>query len=386
MSRLRRPARIRIDAGPLLQGRGRARGLAYVIVALLDGLARLPEAPETVLVDPVRGREHPAPAAGALEPVPAAFSTEHRAGVLAYQAAQTLHYRLHPTGPGEVTLFMAHHALPFVLPERSAVVVHDLIASAWGPWADRRKLGALRDRLLAWRLAGATHLMTGSEAARRDMARVLGVDPARVSVVLDAVLAPGPVGDPPSPRLAALAGRRPCFLLWLGAREPRKGLRELLAAWGARPPGGVALVVAGLGKAYDDATEAELRRALAGRPDVEAVEDLAEAEKSWLLARAAALVYPSRYEGFGLPLAEAMAVGTPAASFDNSSLPEVVGDAGVLVPDGRFDELLAAGLALAGDPARRGELAKRCRVRAARFTTEAMARGYLEALGRVALA
>ncbi|HEX7976007.1 MAG TPA: glycosyltransferase, partial [Anaerolineales bacterium] len=93
---------------------------------------------------------------------------------------------------------------------------------------------------------------------------------------------------------------------------------------------------------------------------------------------ACAFVFPSRYEGFGLPPLEAMACGAPVVSSNASSLPEVVGQAGLLVPPGQPEALAQALARLLGDPALQAELRTRGLSRARLFTWEAAARGVLE--------
>src|SRR5207237_9291849 len=108
------------------------------------------------------------------------------------------------------------------------------------------------------------------------------------------------------------------------------------------------------------------------RPDlvdgVGYVDDLAA-----LYRQAAVLVVTSRHEGFGLPVVEAMASGTPVVAFTNSALPEVVGDAGLLVPDGDVDAFARAVCSLLDDEATRSELARRGVTRAQRFSWETTA-------------
>ncbi len=134
---------------------------------------------------------------------------------------------------------------------------------------------------------------------------------------------------------------RPASPEWIrvafGALDARKDPASLLRAWAAareeRP--GLELVIAG--KPGRQAPPVMPGARLLGRVDDEQLADLYTA--------AGCLVFPSRYEGFGLPCLEAMACGCPVAAYRNSSLPEVVGEAGMLVADGDAEAL---GLAAAG--------------------------------------
>jgi glycosyltransferase involved in cell wall biosynthesis len=113
---------------------------------------------------------------------------------------------------------------------------------------------------------------------------------------------------------------------------------------------------------------------------------VADADKAALLTGADVFAYPSRYEGFGLPVLEAMACGTPVVTTTGGSLPEVAGDAATLVEPGDTHALAAAIAKLAVDPAARQDAAARGRARAAAFTWDRCAAltaaAYGRALGR----
>ena len=232
-----------------------------------------------------------------------------------------------------------YHAIDFRLPGRSpcglAVTVHDLIPWAWG--GPRMRGERLRFWLGQRLLRGAGAVIAVSQATADDAARVAGVDPRRVRVVheaADEVFMPRPgAGGKVKERWGVDAG----YLLFVGALDARKDPASLLRAWAAarevRP--GLELVIAGDPgrQAPPDMPGARLL----GRVDDDELADLYTA--------AGCLVFPSRYEGFGLPCLEAMACGCPVAAYRNSSLPEVVGEAGMLVADGDAEAL---GLAAAG--------------------------------------
>jgi glycosyltransferase involved in cell wall biosynthesis len=113
---------------------------------------------------------------------------------------------------------------------------------------------------------------------------------------------------------------------------------------------------------------------------------VSDATKAALLGGAEALAYPSLYEGFGLPVLEAMAIGTPVLASNVSALPELVGDAGLLV-DPTDAAAIAAGLeSLLSDPDLRARLSARGRVRAGEFTWDVTARRTSEVLRAAAVA
>ena len=176
------------------------------------------------------------------------------------------------------------------------------------------------------------------------------------------------------------------YLLGLGTVEPRKDLPTLVRAFAslaAELPH--RLVLAGLAGWGAGALAAEVaasgvaeRILLAGY--------VPEADKAALFTGADVFAYPSRYEGFGLPVLEAMACGTPAVTTTGGSLPEVAGDAAALVEPGDAGALAAAVAKLAADPAARRDAAGRGLARAATFTWERCAdltaAAYCRALGR----
>jgi len=111
---------------------------------------------------------------------------------------------------------------------------------------------------------------------------------------------------------------------------------------------------------------------------------VAEEDKPALYRGAVAFLFPSRYEGFGLPPLEAMACGTPVVGSDAASIPEVVGDAGVLVDPDDAEGMAGAVIQLAEDPTFHAELRRRALAQAARFSWERTARATLEAYQEVA--
>ncbi len=179
-------------------------------------------------------------------------------------------------------------------------------------------------------------MLADSAATKADLVRAYGVAADKVHVVhlgRDARLAR--VDDPAA--LAEVRGRygvAPRYLLYVGTLQPRKNLGRVVDAFahiaGAPAAAGVQLVLAGKqGWLYDDLYAQVNRLGLAGRvafPGYIADDDLPA-----LLSGALAFVYPSLYEGFGIPVLEAGACGVPVITSNTSSLPEVAGDAAILV-------------------------------------------------------
>ena len=172
-----------------------------------------------------------------------------------------------------------------------------------------------------WAMARATRLMTNSHYSRREVEENVGIPPDRVTVVHHGI--PDPHGDPP-------AGRREPLAVTVGVVErrnlERKGLRAFVAA--AAHLSDVRWVV--IGPHEGDAAE-ELR-AIAGY-NVLLTGWLPDAERDRWLSRAGAYVQASRHEGFGMSVAEAMLAGAMPVVTGAGALPEVVGDAGEILPD-----------------------------------------------------
>jgi glycosyltransferase involved in cell wall biosynthesis len=280
------------------------------------------------------------------------------------------------------------HGVHYELPLRSrlpaVVTVHDLTLITDPRWHEPSKV-----RYFGWAMRravrAARRVLCVSATTARDLTRLLDVDPERVDVT--------PLGTDLRPAAAAEveAVRRRLgldgpYLLGLGTVEPRKDLPTLVRAFaglaGELPH---RLVLAGLAGWGSGALAAAV--AASGVADrVLLAGYVPEADKAALLTGADVVAYPSRWEGFGLPVLEAMACGTPVVTTTGGSLPEVAGDAAALVEPGDADALAAAIAKLAGDSGERQAAAARGRARAAGFTWERCAdltvAAYRRALGR----
>jgi glycosyltransferase involved in cell wall biosynthesis len=223
-----------------------------------------------------------------------------------------------------------------------------------------------------------------SHSTARDVETFLGVPHDRLRVV---PLGVAPVFRPQSAEVVAELRRRlelpDRFCLFVSTIEPRKNLPVLLDAW-SHLEHRVPLVVVGSTGWRAREIEAKLDRA---RGDVQRLGTVARRDLPALYSAADCLCHPSWYEGFGLPPLEAMACGTPVVVSDRSSLPEVVGDAGLLVDPADPDAWTAALERVLGDRELRNDLRRRGRARAASFTWTRTAketwRVLEEAAGRV---
>lgn len=160
----------------------------------------------------------------------------------------------------------------------------------------------------------------------------------------------------------------PPFLLWASAWGPHKGLAEALATIAAVADAGLPHRLALAGR-QDAWMARQVAAAVAASPRPDLVDDIGYVEDMPALYRGAdAVIVSSRAEGFGLPALEAMACGTPVVAFDNTSLPEVLGDAGLLATDGDVSALAAATERVLTDRALHDELRHKGVERARLFT------------------
>ncbi len=243
-------------------------------------------------------------------------------------------------------LFVPSHVLPLAHPRRSVATVHDL---GYHYYPEAHTL--FQNLYLRWstryNARAAARVLADSEATRRDLVHYYRVPPEKIVVVYpgrDESLAP--VTEPT--RLAAVRARYGIdgpYLLYVGTLHPRKNLVRLVQAFAstldAEPD--LRLVLAGQkGWLYDEILGQVRKLGLENR--VLLTGYVPDADLPALLSAALAFVYPSLYEGFGLPVLEAMACGTPVVCSNASSLPEVAGQAALLV-DPHNTEALAEALA-----------------------------------------
>ena len=214
-----------------------------------------------------------------------------------------------------------------------------------------------------------------SESTRRDAIKHLGLSPDRVEVIHHGV--PSVYFDVPSPEIEKAKQRHHLskpYLLFVGTIEPRKNIDTLLDAWSELSEDlrrEYELVIAGsIGWAKPETTA----RLLSGGSGVRYTGYVPESDLPAITAGATFCVYPSLYEGFGFPVAQSLAAGVPVLTSDVSSLPEVAGDAGVLVDPRSRSEIRGAMETLLLSPSLRETLAARARARAPRFRWEECAR------------
>ncbi|MEO8082827.1 MAG: glycosyltransferase family 1 protein, partial [Ardenticatenales bacterium] len=293
-------------------------------------------------------------------------------------------------------LHVPYWAPPLLQPIPTVVTVHDLIPLLLPAYRTDWRV-RVYSRLVAIATRRAAAVIADSDHTARDVARHLRIAPERIHTVL---LGVAPRFTPQTAdaitRVRATHALPPAFGLYYGGFDPRKDLPTLISAWrsvwdahhlplviAGRPPSREHGSVRGGHRISADSpclpphrdtapffadVTALARAAGLPEPALRPIGHVADDDLPALLSAATLFAYPSTYEGFGLPPLEAMACGTPVAVADATSLPEVVGDAGLRIAPGDVAAWVGALSALAGDAGLRERMGGAGRGRAAGFT------------------
>ena len=283
-------------------------------------------------------------------------------------------------------LHSPHYTSPLICTCPRVVTVHDL---TFFLLPERFKATRRLPYQLATRAASrfASRVIVPSESTAADLRRVLGTPAAKIAVTPEGAAAEfRPVDASQASDIASQYGLPPGYLLSLGTQEPNKNRRAIIEALAAMVAGGrdLHLAVVG-GGGWRTETEREQIEQLGLTSRIHYTGYVAQEDLAAVYSAASVFLFPSLHEGFGLAALEAMACGTPVVTSNTSSLPEVVGDAALMVDPRDSNELATAIARILDEP----ELAQRLReagpMRAAGFTWEACAEKtvsvYREVLG-----
>ena len=247
-----------------------------------------------------------------------------------------------------------HGTLPLTLRKPSVVTIHDF-TSITMPGRHRLKTILSFNLFIGRSLEMAHRVAAVSKAVADETMRGFGVPASRIEIVpngVDEFWSPGsgPEGD---------------YLLYAGTLEPRKGVDDLIAVWSSLPEPRPRLILAG---------DPGWRTSVVRTPGVEVHGFVTREELRALYRGARAFIYPSRYEGFGLPPLEAMACGVPVIATRTGAIPDYAEGAAILVSPGSRAELEDAMVRILRDGELRRELRARGAERAARYRWDESAR------------
>jgi len=276
------------------------------------------------------------------------------------------------------------HSPDFIPPafgyRRSVITVHDLNFLHYPQFLTAQSRRYYNQQI-EWAVSRADHILADSHATKSDLVSLLNAPPEKITTVhLAADPSFRPLPEAEVRQVAARYGLEPGYLLCVGTLEPRKNIPGLLAAYrsllDAQVTDAPLALVGGKGWLYDEIFERVEELHLAGQ--VHFLCNVPDADLVGLYNGASVLATVSFYEGFGLPALEAMACGAPVVVADRASLPEVVGEAGLLAdPDDPGDIVRALTRVLTDEPLR-AQMRERGLAQAARFTWEKTARETLD--------
>jgi glycosyltransferase involved in cell wall biosynthesis len=364
--------RVAIDGTPLL---GARTGVGEVVHGLATGLGRRDDLEVTAYALTWRGRHD---LAGAVPPGVRAATSPMPARLVRAAWMRTDQPRIERwTGPIDVV-----HATNYVGPPARAAVVVSVYDLTFVRFPELCTSDALQyPTLLRRALDRGAAIHATSDFVAAEVADEFGVPPERIVRVYPGV-PPTAGGDAAAGRGAAGHDR---YVLAIGTVEPRKNLPDLVRAFDAvaADDPDVALVIAGVaGWGASEFAEAVDRARHSGR--IRTLGYVSAATRADLLAGASVLAYPSRYEGFGFPPLEAMAAAVPVVATRAGAIPEVVGDAALLVELDDPDALAGALRTLLTDDERRRGLIERGRTRIEMFSWSRAAAELAAFYGRLA--
>lgn len=280
-------------------------------------------------------------------------------------------------------LFVPSHVIPLRHP-RSVVTIHD-VGYLHHPDTHPTNTRQMLHLTTRWSTSVAERIIAISETTKRDLIAHYHLPPERIQVIphgVDHTMCP--VDGDAIAELKRRLDLPDAYILFVGTVQPRKNLGRLAAALSFVAKAGLPhqLVIAGKSGWMARAVQAELvASGMSNR--IHPLGYVDSADLPTLYSGAAAFCFPSLYEGFGLPILEAMACGTPVVTANTSALPEVAGDAALMVDPKRPTEIGDALVRVLSDQSLRRDLIERGLARAQTFTWERTARATIDLLREV---
>ncbi len=274
--------------------------------------------------------------------------------------------------------FVPYWAPPLHCEAPAVVTIHDVIPIAL-PAYRGGPLQRAYASLVRAASPNAAHVITDSEFSKQDVLKHLQLDPSRVTAIpLAAEARFSPImREEDRARVIERYNLPESYVLYLGGFDPRKNIETLMQVYvwaGESISDDFPLVISGCADTpatTEDNTRTtlgEMAKALEIEGDVRLIGRVAEEDKPALFAGARAFLYPSEYEGFGLPALEAMACGVPVVGSNAASIAEVVGNAGMLVAPKDARQMAGALIAVCTEDELHERLRTRALIRAAQFT------------------
>ena len=277
-------------------------------------------------------------------------------------------------------VFHCQYIRPVGVACKTVVTIHDLSHEHFPEMAGALEVLAMR-KLVRATARRADRILTVSSFCARDIARTYGVAEEKISVAYPAVaekFQPRPKG-PAQEHLTRAYGIQPPFLLYVGRIQARKNLPRLMEAYARARGKGVTARLVLVGKPDYGAEQVFARIEELGLRDSVILPGYVQADDLPLFYNAAeAFLFPSIFEGFGLPVVEGMASGLPVVTSFGSSLEEVAGDAALLADPASTDSLADAILRILSDETLRRTLVERGLHRSAQFTVQNFAASVLD--------
>lgn len=285
-----------------------------------------------------------------------------------------------------IDVLHTQYRVPFVRPTAVACTIHDVLFETHPQFFSP---GFVKEASFTFRMAAkrAALLLTVSQYSKSELCRLYGVEPGKVQVTYNGVdrlrFYPGQDGAQQVADLGLVSGH---YILVVGRLEPRKNHLALIEAWARLGPTAPPLVIVG----QEDPGFPDVKRAIeraAKANQVMLFSHLGDDVLPAVIRHAGLFVYPAFAEGFGMPVAEAMASGVPVITSNTTSLPEVAGDGALLFNPASADELFETMTsALAMTPAGRAQLVQRAQAQVEQFawrrSADVLMRGLLSLRAR----
>jgi len=234
------------------------------------------------------------------------------------------------------------NTLPVGYNGASILTIHDLAIYQNSEWFPKQTFST--NFLVPRSLAMAKKIIVPSESTKQDLQKIFRAPEEKIKVIYEGVRTEEPSENAKNSTLEKFNLPEKNYFLFLGTIEPRKNLIALIAAYKIllqkNPDAPILVLAGGKGWKNDDIFEAIKKRSLENK--IKCLGYVSNEEKFALMKSALAFVYPSLYEGFGLPILEAMSLGAPVITSRISSIPEITGDSALLIDPNNDGEIASA--------------------------------------------